>query len=497
MFFLPGRGQPIASKVFRPKMTGCPIVISRNLFWSDGIFQGMELPRPITRFSAMAAMSEMIMDAPDSYLSKGPARCQCTEHAGPYRFLSFRLKGYNRVELGCFFCRVDAEEQTGGGREKEGDDHGRNGDARRQFGGPAHDEGGKDTQHCADHAAGDAQHECLHEELEHDIFTPGPKRAAESDLLDTLLDGNEHDREDAHPADEERHRGDAPQEHGERFGRLLLRAQDVHLVLDAEILFLAGLYMVALAQKGGNVIRRPVHDRTVFCLDIDVVHVRDVHEPAHYRGDGYNDLIVVILTDGVHTLLLDDADDLEGNIIDPYQFADRVVSFKEVMHHRPSQDGNAHRSLYLVVGEEATRRRPEIPYLGEVGSCPGYDGACARVSVFDHEFFALKGGRLADEGGFIGDNLGVAHRERDDISDLPGPAGDDAHLARCHDDEVCAQTPDLFEHRCLRPPADRHHEDHCGHADHNADHGQGSAHLVRTEGLEGDLCAFDELHKTM
>ena len=49
------------TKVFRPKITGCPMVISLNRFRSDGMDQGILFSKPMTRFSDMAAISEMIM----------------------------------------------------------------------------------------------------------------------------------------------------------------------------------------------------------------------------------------------------------------------------------------------------------------------------------------------------------------------------------------------------------------------------------------------------
>jgi len=52
----------------------------------------------------------------------------------------------------------------------------------------------------------------------------------------------------------------------------------------------------------------------------------------------------------------------------------------------------------------------------------------------------------------------------------------------------------LLEYRLLRSPADGDHQYHCGNADHDPDHGQGGPHLVRAEGLEGDLCSFEKFH---
>ena len=39
-----GSGFPMDSKVFRPMMTGCPLVVSRNLLRSSGSCHGSELP---------------------------------------------------------------------------------------------------------------------------------------------------------------------------------------------------------------------------------------------------------------------------------------------------------------------------------------------------------------------------------------------------------------------------------------------------------------------
>jgi hypothetical protein len=64
MFVLRESGLPMLSKVFLPMMIGCPRVILWNRLRSDGRSQGILLFRPITRFSAMAAMMEMIMVLP-------------------------------------------------------------------------------------------------------------------------------------------------------------------------------------------------------------------------------------------------------------------------------------------------------------------------------------------------------------------------------------------------------------------------------------------------
>ena len=54
----PSSGLPIVSKVFRPMITGLPMVSRRKRFMSLDSRQGMPVPAPITPFSATAAIRE-------------------------------------------------------------------------------------------------------------------------------------------------------------------------------------------------------------------------------------------------------------------------------------------------------------------------------------------------------------------------------------------------------------------------------------------------------
>ncbi len=59
----PSSGLPIDSNVFRPMITGLPMVAAMKNCMSFGNRQGRLLPWPITRFSAMAQISEILKDA--------------------------------------------------------------------------------------------------------------------------------------------------------------------------------------------------------------------------------------------------------------------------------------------------------------------------------------------------------------------------------------------------------------------------------------------------
>ena len=75
----------------------------------------------------------------------------------------------------------------------------------------------------AHHAAEQAEHDRLDQELQQDVRASGAERFANADLARPLGDRHEHDVHDADAADEQRHRRDA----GEQVGDDLRRLADV------------------------------------------------------------------------------------------------------------------------------------------------------------------------------------------------------------------------------------------------------------------------------
>src|SRR3989344_5721213 len=61
MFSLSGIGLPIDSWVFLPIMTGFPLVVSLKYFSSEGKFQGSLFLYPITLFSSIATIREIVI----------------------------------------------------------------------------------------------------------------------------------------------------------------------------------------------------------------------------------------------------------------------------------------------------------------------------------------------------------------------------------------------------------------------------------------------------
>jgi hypothetical protein len=74
------------------------------------------------------------------------------------------------------------------------------------------------------------------------------------------------------------------------------------------------------------------------------------------------------------------------------------------------------------------------------------------------------------------------------------PAADAALLARDHRQQRGAERGDALVDRLLRSGAQRHHRDHGGDADHDAEHGQERAQLVGAQRLEGDPNDLADLH---
>ena len=71
----PGSGRPIDSHVLRPMMIVCPIVSCLNRCRSADRRHGNCPPRPMTPFSAMAAMRETRITG--TYTATGAEMCGC------------------------------------------------------------------------------------------------------------------------------------------------------------------------------------------------------------------------------------------------------------------------------------------------------------------------------------------------------------------------------------------------------------------------------------
>src|SRR5512138_116412 len=88
----------------------------------------------------------------------------------------------DRIEPCRTLCRVDAEDEADGGRERERDGDGRRGDEDRPAGEPADQDRGADAEDRPEDAARYAQHDGLDEELEQDVPRLRADREADADL---------------------------------------------------------------------------------------------------------------------------------------------------------------------------------------------------------------------------------------------------------------------------------------------------------------------------
>jgi hypothetical protein len=116
----------------------------------------------------------------------------------------------------------------------------------------------------------------------------------------------------------------------------------------------------------------------------------DVHQPVHDGGDRDEDLIVVILADGVYSFFLKNADNLEGYIIDPDCFADDRAVLEQVADHGSAEHSDPHGSLHFILGKKTAHAGPEIPYVGKFGSGARNHRVGARLAVFDQILPALE-----------------------------------------------------------------------------------------------------------
>ena len=150
--------------------------------------------------------------------------------------------------------------------------------------------------------------------------------------------------------------------------------------------------MMTLAQDRGDIAHGLVHERRVARGNVDVVHVNHVHEPVHCRGNRNEDLVVVILADGVYAFFLEHADDFEGNVIDPYRLADGFPVFEEIADNGLAEHGHPKGGRDLFVGEEAAQERPEIPDIGKIRGRAGNYRVGACLAVLYEIFSALERG---------------------------------------------------------------------------------------------------------
>src|SRR5215217_601656 len=156
-----------------------------------------------------------------------------------------------------------------------------------------------------------------------------------------------------------------------------------------------------------------------------------------------------------------------------------------------------------------TTRKRTPPAGLDVGG--GEEGAPAHGAV-EHQRDGV-GGALDVDGGPAGPDPGDLPRSHggrdparvaDGVADAPdilqaepghGRGRAEGQVPRGHEQDVGAERLDPGGDLVAGPAADRHQQDHAGHADHHPEHGQPGAELVGPQRVPGDADGLEGVHR--
>ena len=204
------------------------------------------------------------------------------------------------------------------------------------------------------------QRERLDQELGEDVAAPGADRLADADLAGPLADRDQHDVHDPDAADDQRDRGDAPEQQRQRAADRVGRLEQLRLVEDREVVVVGRREAVARPQERRDLGLDRRHLRLVGDADADRPDVVARDEVLADDADRHHDLVVGVLEAGT-ALGLEDADQPERQAADGDLAADRAGVELEVVGGRgaraPRPAGPA-RPRCRSGTSPATRRRP-------------------------------------------------------------------------------------------------------------------------------------------
>ena len=267
--------------------------------------------------------------------------------------------------------RVQVRRLEGGEKpEEDADRHGEydcnhdGGEADRDGGGGhAGDDLGKaDARADADDAAHAREHGRLSQELPQDAALFRADRLLQADLPRALRDGDEHDVHDADAADEQRDAGDPDQLAVRRVAEVLqllgLLQQVLRLILDA------GRLRDLRVENVGHRLTGVRHGLGARDADRNALRfVKGIDGGPHGARDkdacrGAVRVVRVILLDGIdHRLelriLLDDADDRKGELVDFDRFADGIVAVEQGVRRAGVDDRDRAERGEIAVDEAA------------------------------------------------------------------------------------------------------------------------------------------------
>ena len=293
----------------------------------------------------------------------------------------------------------------------------------------------------------------------------------------------------ADAADEERDARDAAQE-DRQHGRLLRhRLDEAREVVDGEVVLLAGLDVVPLAQERLYLALHLRDLRRFADLQVDHLDVRDAEESLLLRHQGHDDHVVLVLSHGRLPLAGKHANDLERLVVDADVLPDRVLAAEEVRGDGRTDDGDALTLVVVGLRDEGADRQRERANRHVLGRHAHDDGVPVLIAV-DDLIGALHDGRnVVDVLDLLLDRYGIVVFERLARSCRTANTTR-VRRARRDDEHVAAETRHRVLNVALDPHADGDHGDNGGDANDDAEHGEDGAHFVRKEFMQGDGDAF-------
>ena len=279
---------------------------------------------------------------------------------------------------------------------------------------------------------------------------------------------------------------DRRQQESHNLGGLLSGLHHLGKVPHREILLLTGADPVALAEQFIDLFfrrRQLIGAFRLYCNHPDHPHERRPEDLFLRRREGNEDCVVLILTAVRLTLWRQDADDHEGNLLDPDDMAYRVRVAEEVVHDGLPQETNLGGVPHVLLREDPSGGERPVPNGQDAGGGPVDPRRPVLIAVNHLGRTVVHGGHIGNGRALPGDGFGVVLRQGGlRAASHPEAAGGAA--PRHDDQEVAADACHLLGDPFACAGPDGEHRDHRTHADDDPEHGQRGAHLVDPEGAE-------------
>ena len=373
--------------------------------------------------------------------------------------------------------------KEGAAEEKRIDDQRHLADGRHQ----------RHQPHAEDNAekAPDPGHDSrLQHELADDVAATGADGATDADLQPPGAHQQHHDGENPQTADGEGDAGTDPAEGLHQLQSLFLHLHGVARGHDREVVLLAGIEMMALAQNGAG---RRLGRRFLTAageLDVDAADPALVGEAAQVGGEGNQNLIVLVGADDVGPLGSKDADDPGAGAEEEDLLAEGgCAGAEEALGDLGAEDTDLFR-IGFVGGEE---KAPDL----------GFEVAHRRIARPDPEDLALhlgpaaahrhgatgKGGAETRRRQLGHEDFGVGDGEGCRLAPHPRGAADGAEtdLAAAGHEEVGPELGRLDFRLGIHRLANMLHRRQRQGAKENPGHGEDGAQTVAAQGGEGDF----------